>query len=133
MKILGIDYGRKKIGLAVSYGTLATPLKVLRVSRREEALEKIDSVVKEEDIDKVVIGISEGKMAKEQKDFADNIRLKTRRPTVLWDETLSSQDAKRLSIEAGLSKKRRSNLEDAFAACIVLQSFLDNDRENKDS
>lgn len=112
MKILGIDYGREKIGLATSESVIAEPWKVVN----SEGLKKI---LREESFDKLVVGISSGEMAKEQMEFANSIGAET------FDETLSTKEAQRLSIEAGLSRKKRKGMEDAFAAAIILQNYLD--------
>lgn len=126
MKILGIDYGRSKIGLAIANGNLSEPLKVIGVDSFEDAVKKVIEVIKVEKVDKVVVGISEGKMAEETRKFlsAINNQLSTIRFETS-DETLSSQDAQRLSIEAGLSRKKRRGMEDAYAASLMLQNYLD--------
>lgn len=126
MKILGIDYGRKKIGLAIADGPLAEPLKVVRVGSTKEALMEIVKVVETEKIEKVVVGISEGAMAEETMKFLSSIR-STLSPVVVetFDETLTTQDAQKMAIEAGISRKKRKSLEDAFAATVMLQSYLD--------
>jgi len=109
-KILGIDYGRKKIGLSFSEGKLASPLKVLRIKSSEEAISKIVSLVKMENIEKVVVGVSEGKMAEEIKKFADKLKEKVNVRVETWDETLSTKDAIKLSIEAGIGQKKRKKM-----------------------
>ena len=73
MKTLGIDYGRSKIGLAISEGTLAEPWKVIRVDSFEDAVGKVMQVIKVEQVEKVV-GISEGKMGEESKSLQKNRR-----------------------------------------------------------
>lgn len=119
MKILGIDYGRKKIGLALLEETIATPWKVLHVKDFGDALEKVKSACAEASADKVVVGISEGEMGEESKKFARRIGAET------FDETLSTHGARELSMEAGIARKKRKNLEDAFAASVMLQSYLE--------
>jgi putative Holliday junction resolvase len=119
MKILGIDYGRSKIGLAVGVGTLAEPFRVIRVGSFEDALIKVKASIESEKPDKVVVGISEGEMGEESKKFAMELGAET------FDETLTSQDAQRLSREAGISRKKRKGMEDAYAATIMLQNYLD--------
>lgn len=119
MRILGIDYGRKKIGLAVAEGSLAEPFKVVRVNSFEDAIEKVSKEIKVSNVSKIVVGISEGEMGEESKKFAESLGAET------FDETLTSQDAQRLSIEAGVSRKKRKGMEDAFAAAIMLQNYLD--------
>ena len=68
-KILGIDYGRKKIGLSIAEGKLASPLKVLRAKSESEAILKIKNEVEKEEIERIVVGISEGEMGEEIKEF----------------------------------------------------------------
>ncbi len=119
MRLLGIDYGRKKIGLATSEGGLAEPWKVVN----SKGLEKI---LQTEKFDKIIIGISEGKMATESKRFSLSLGKTLNIPVEVFDETLTSQDAQRLSREAGISQKKRHKMEDAYAAAIVLQNYIDN-------
>ena len=127
-KILGIDYGRKKLGLSIAEGKLASPYKVLRVNSKKEAIEKIASVVKNENIKNVIVGISEGEMGEESLNFSISLAEKLDTPVGTWDETLSTRDAIRLSVEAGIKQKRRKKMEDAFAATIILQDYIDSTR-----
>ena len=70
-------------------------------------------------IEKVVVGISEGEMAVESKKFSNIFKADT------FDETLSSHDAQQMSIQGGMGRKKRKEMEDAFAASIMLQNYLD--------
>lgn len=125
MKILGIDYGRKKMGLAVAVGKLAEPYKVIRIEKKEDAIAKIGQIVRQEAVDEIVVGISEGAMGEESKSFGETLSSRLGTKVEFWDETLSTQDSQILSREAGLSRKKRKGLEDAFAATLVLQSYLE--------
>lgn len=125
MKILGVDYGRKKIGLALADGLLSEPWKVIRFERSEEALEKIKSEIIIENIEKVVIGVSEGEMGRESERFSLSLGEQIKIPTETFDETLSTHEAQEKAIAAGIKRKKRRALEDAFAAAIMLQSYLD--------
>jgi len=125
MKILGIDYGRKKIGLALLEETIATPWKVLHVKDFGDALEKVKSACAEASADKVVVGISEGEMGEESKKFALAISHQSLAIVETFDETLSTHRAQELSREAKVARKKRRNLEDAYAAAVMLQSYLD--------
>lgn len=126
MKILGIDYGRKKIGLALAENILAEPFMVLRFDDIQDGLEKLVRLIKTEKIEKVIMGISEGEMEKETRDFSESLKKAVSIPLEFENETLSTYEAQRKAIEAGIGQKRRKNLEDAFAASVMLQSFLDN-------
>lgn len=124
MKILGIDYGRKKVGLAVAEGFLAEPLKVIRYKEVGSLMEEITRIVKEGKIEKVVVGKSEGKMGKESEDFSLALKRSFQIPVETFDETLSTQEAQRLSIDAGIKSSKRKRLEDAYAAAVMLNNYL---------
>lgn len=126
MKILGIDYGRSKVGLAVGESGLAEPLKVIHYKSNESLCEEINRVVEAENIEKIVVGVSEGEMAEESKEFAESIGKLLKVSVDLSDETLTSEDAQRLSREAGISQKKRHEMEDAYAAALMLQNYVDN-------
>lgn len=119
MNYLGVDYGKKKIGLSLSSGILAEPYKVIKVNNFEDAVRKVLQIVQILQVQQVVVGVSENLMADESRKFADAINAKT------FDETLSTYDAQKLSIETGMSRKKRKLNEDAFAATIMLQSYID--------
>ena len=125
MRILGIDYGRKKVGLAISEGKLAEPWKVIKVNNFEEAVIKVLQVLQVLQADKVIVGVSENKMAEESKKFALALSHQSLAIVETFDETLSTYGAKKLSISAGMKRIKRKEFEDAFAACIMLQSYLD--------
>ncbi len=125
MRILGIDYGRSKMGIAIADGPLAEPLKVFHYKDTKLVAEQIKRIIEEENIEKVVIGVSEGLMGEESKNFSKSFGEMINIPVETSDETLSTQDAQRLSREAGIHQKRRRKMEDAFAACVMLQNYLD--------
>lgn len=123
MRYLGIDWGLKKIGLAISEGEIATPLKTISVNSFEDAITKVISVIEDEIADLIVLGNPEGVMGEMVKKVAK--RLKSEGfEVVLADETLSTQEAKTLMIEMGLSKKDRGE-DNALSAAIILQRYLD--------
>ncbi len=125
MKILGIDYGTSKIGVSISEGFLADPYKVIRYQEENDAIEKISFIVKNEGIEKIVVGVSEGESAESSEAFGKILKNKLAIEVDFWDETLSTQEAIDKSIEAGMGREKRKALEDAFAATIMLQSYLD--------
>lgn len=120
MRYLGIDYGRKKIGVALGNGILAEPLKVIRYIDLKWLVQEVEEIVKKEKIDKIVVGVSENEIGEESRHFADLLGAET------FDETLTSQDAISLSIQGGIKRKKRKNMEDAYAAAIMLQNYMDN-------
>lgn len=125
MKLLGIDYGRAKVGIALAEGFLSDPLVTIRVSSFQDALVKVKEITEKEKPDQIVVGISEGVMGEEQMQFVRKLAKIVTIPVNVWDEGLSTRDAQRLSLEAGISRTKRQKLEDAFAAAVMLQSYLD--------
>lgn len=126
MRYLGVDLGFKKIGLSVSDGEIAIPLKTIKVANFEEAISKIVSVIEDEIADLIIIGNPEGEMGKAVKKVSDRLKSKGFE-VVLADETLSTQQSQTLMIEMGLGKKDRRD-DNSIAAAIILQRYLD---ENK--
>lgn len=120
MKYLGIDFGLKKIGLAISDGDLASPLGIIYVKGSKDALNKIKDIIKKENIDQVVVGLPESGVRSAILKFVTKLDISVE--TV--DETLSSQDAKSRMIELGVKRKKRME-EDAYSAAEILQQFLD--------
>ena len=120
-KVLGIDFGTKRIGLALSFASLAEPLTI--VENDTTVFARIQQIITEEKVDKLVCGISEGEMAVKTKRFATELSLVTKVPIEYIDETLSSQ-----VVRAKTQTKRSSNNHksvDHFAAAEILQEWLD--------
>lgn len=123
MRYLGIDYGLKKMGLAISEGQLASIYKIMEISSLKDALVKINHIVNKEKIDLAVVGLPEsGKNQAATKKFIKH--LKKNMAVEIVDETLTSQDAQRLMIDLNLGQKERQK-EDAYSAALILQRFLD--------
>lgn len=123
MNYLGIDYGKNKIGLAFSQGNIAAPFSVISGKNWQG---KIKNIIQKENIDKIIVGISENIMAEETKKFAQEVEKITGIKVELFDETLTTHDAMQKMIESGKSKKFRKEKKDSFAASLILQSYLDN-------
>lgn len=123
MRYLGIDFGLRRIGLAISEGDLAAPLKTIAVKGLIDASQKVAEFVQKEGFSRVVVGLPEGKMGKNVLGFVNTLR-KTGLNVETFDETLSSKRAKQVMIELGVSVKKR-RLEDAYSAAQILQDFLD--------
>lgn len=125
MNILGIDYGRKKIGLALASSKLAMPLAIIKFVGWPKLVQRLTEITSQEKISKIVIGLSEAEMAKETNLFGEKLQKEISLPVEYFDETLSTYEAQRLAKEAGMKRKKRNSLEDAFAATVMLQSYLD--------
>jgi putative Holliday junction resolvase len=121
---LGIYWGEKKLGLALSGGRLAEPFAVIRYSDIKILKESLAEILKRQGVGKIVVGVSEGKSEKAARAFGQEIK-DLGVEVVFFDETLSTLRAQELAREAGLRRKKAKVLEDAFAAAVMLQSFLD--------
>lgn len=123
MKILAIDYGRKRVGLAISYATLAEPYKILLFS--PQIFTQIKQICDQEMIEKVVVGLSEAQMAQETKQFAKKLQNVIVQPITFVDETLSTQLAEKKVRESNMKRSKKIAAKDHFAAAEFLQDYLD--------
>lgn len=123
MKYLGIDFGLRRIGLAISEGELASSLTTVEVKNFQDAVEKISYLVKNQQFTKIVVGLPEGKLGQTVLGFVRALQKKGL-DVETADETLSSQRATQLMIEIGTTKKLR-RVNDAHSAAIILQNYLD--------
>lgn len=125
MKYLGLDWGLKKIGLAVSEGELASPWGIINVQKNslDKAVAKVKAVVEREEVEYIILGKPEGEMGKIIEKAAEALK-KQDLDVSLVDETLSTQDAKRLMLEMGMRKRARKE-DNAVAAALILQRYLD--------
>ncbi len=139
MRILAVDHGEKRIGLALSdpTGTIASPLKVIdHISRLMDAAQ-VAALAQENEAGLIVIGQSfdeEGRpnlAGRRAAKFSQALQEQTAIPVVLWDESFSTQDARAARIELGVSRKKRSGHQDSLAAVVILQSYLESNRSSK--
>ena len=141
MRILAVDHGEKKIGIALSdpTATIASPLKVIEhVSRVIDAAQVAD-IAAQNDVSLIVVGQSfdeEGKpnlAGRRAARFAEALKEQTRIHIELWDESFSTQDARASRVEMNLSRKKRAGHHDSLAAVIILQSYLESQIANRQS
>ena len=136
MRILGLDYGEKYVGVAVSDSLLLTAQPLEAIQRKEEnklrrTYARIEELVKEYEVQKIVVGLpknmddSEGTSASKCRDFAANVNRRTGIEVILWDERLSSVSANRILEETGIRKENRKEVIDKIAASVFLQNYLD--------
>ena len=136
MRILGIDHGEQRIGVAVSdeTGTIARPLTVLKHVSRSVDAAQIASVAGEQNAELIVVGQSfdeEGQpnaAGRSAERFAEALKSQTVLPVLLWDESLSTVDARSMRLEMGVPRKKRGGHLDDAAAAVMLQSYLDSQR-----
>ena len=133
MKILGLDYGEARIGVAISdaLGFIANPLDTICEKDRNEQLKKVSEIVKKYGVERIVVGNPKrmdgtlGHRAQYTQEFAKDLSELTGIPFVMWDERLSSTEAHRILDDGGVSGKKRKTKVDKIAAVIILQGYLD--------
>lgn len=132
--ILGIDYGSKRMGLAISdlSLTIATSYKILYRKELEKDLQELNNIIQEKEIGAIVMGLplqmngAEGVIAEEVRKFVAILDENFHLPVFLWDERLSSSAVENFFIkEIDLSRKKRARVLDASAAAYILQGVLD--------
>ncbi|MEY2479494.1 MAG: putative pre6S rRNA nuclease [Verrucomicrobiota bacterium] len=132
-RLLGIDFGRARIGVAISdeLQFLAHPLETIPAVSLDKAAARISSIVQEKDVDLVVVGLprhmngSLGASAEEAQAFAEKLRPLLSCKVITWDERLSTVAAHRALQSAGKKSKQTKNYVDQVAAQMILQGYLD--------
>ncbi|OIN88717.1 Holliday junction resolvase RuvX [Candidatus Beckwithbacteria bacterium CG22_combo_CG10-13_8_21_14_all_01_47_9] len=124
MRYLGIDFGLRHVGLALADGPLAEPLGEKKYFESGKLFNYLKRVCDEQSIDKIVIGLPEGKLAEAVRKFGGDLGQLTGKEIFYQDETLSSQEAKSKLIAAAAPQKKR-RLDHRAAAALILQEFLD--------
>ncbi|HZG83930.1 Holliday junction resolvase RuvX [Paenibacillus sp.] len=133
MRLMGIDYGDRQIGVAVSDELFLTAQGVttLRNSGDERVLNDIAALAKEYGVAEVVVGLpknmngSIGPRGEIAQAFAASLAETLHLPVVLWDERLTTMSAQRTLIEADVSRKKRKAVIDKMAAALILQNYMD--------
>ncbi len=121
MKILALDYGKARVGVAFATGKIAEPIKVL--PHNEKLFDQIIQFVLDWEIEKLIIGLSENTMAVETKAFGVKLSTKINIPIIYQDETLSSYQVRNKLKQLPL--KKRQGPIDHYAAAVILQNYLD--------
>lgn len=146
MRILGLDFGSKTVGVAVSDELLLTA-QGLEIIRRQspgklrQSLARIEAIVQEYHVERIVLGYpknmnnTEGERCEKTKEFQEMLTRRTGLPVVLWDERLTTVSADRHMIESGIRREDRKQYVDEIAAVFILQGYLDylSMNEGKDS
>jgi len=132
-RVLGLDVGRRRIGLAISdpLGITAQGLSTLERRNRRLDLEELRRLLEKYQVEEIVVGNplkmsgQSGTQAEQMANFADQLRRTFSLPVHLWDERLSTAEAHRLLDETEIRDSRRKEVIDKMAAVLILQSFLD--------
>ena len=137
MRIMGLDFGSRTVGVAVSDSLLVTAQGLEIIRRKEEnklrqTLARIEELILEYEIGEIVLGMprnmnaTEGERAELTLEFREKLERRTGLPVTLWDERLTTVAADKAMMEAGIRRENRREYVDRIAASLILQGYLDN-------
>lgn len=136
MRIMGLDFGSKTVGVAISDSLLLTAQGVEIIRRKEEnklrqTLARIEALIVEYEVEEIVLGLpknmnaTEGVRVELTNEFKDKLERRTGLPVTLWDERLTTVAADKIMIESGVRREHRKDYVDKIAATLILQGYLD--------
>ena len=131
MRIMGVDLGTARTGVAIASAGIAQPLTVIAERDEERIVERLAELARDESATEIVFGIpisldaTEGPAAARARTVARRLEDLTGLPVHLWDERLTTAEAERSLVGAGVRRKRRRGVVDKLAATLLLQSYLD--------
>lgn len=136
MRIMGLDFGSKTVGVAVSDPLFITAQGLEIIRRKEEnklrrTLARIEELIVEYEVSEIVLGLpknmnaTEGERVEKTKEFADKLSRRTGLPVFFWDERLTTVAADRTMMEAGVRRENRREYVDKIAAVLILQGYLE--------
>ncbi|MGY8652436.1 MAG: Holliday junction resolvase RuvX [Verrucomicrobiia bacterium] len=133
MRIMGIDYGTKRMGIALSdeLMMIAQPFEFILAKPIESFLDRLKEIIRDKEVERIVIGMplhmngSHGLAAEKVDALIKKLKETVDLPITTWDERLSSVEANRILIAGNVSRKKRKEKVDKTAAAIILQSYLD--------
>lgn len=136
MRILGLDYGTKTVGTAISDELLITaqPLETIErksANKLRQTLAGIERMIEEYQVERIVLGYPKnmnntiGERAKATEEFKEALERRTGLEVVLWDERLSTVEAERILMDSGVRRENRKQYVDKMAAAVILQNYLD--------
>ncbi len=131
---MGIDYGDKRIGVALSdlLCIISSPYEVFINKGEDESLKHLDKIIKENDVDEIAMGLplnmdgSEGERARLHREFGQKLSDFSGVTVHFVDERLTSAEAEEILISSGVRREKRKELIDKLSAQIILQTFIDN-------
>lgn len=136
MRIIGLDYGTKTVGVALSDALGITAQPVETITRKEEnklrkTYARIEAIIEENDVEKIVVGLPKnmnntvGERAIACEEFAKNLERRTGLEVIMWDERLTTVSAEKALMESGVRRENRKAVIDQIAAVFILQGYLD--------
>lgn len=136
MRIMGLDFGSKTVGVAISDALLVTAQGIEIIRRKEEnklrqTLARIEELIVEYEVEEIVLGLpknmnaTEGARVELTQEFKEKLERRTGLPVQLWDERLTTVAADKAMMEAGIRREKRKDYVDMIAATLILQGYLD--------
>ncbi len=136
MRIMGLDYGSKTVGVAMSDELLITAQVLETITRKEEnklrrTLARIEELAKEYQVERIILGYPKnmnntlGERIEKTMEFKEALERRTGLPVILWDERLTTVEAERSLIESNVRRENRKQYVDRIAAAFILQGYLD--------
>ena len=127
--LLGVDYGKVHVGLALSESGLPAPLQSFSTKSDERKLDLIEKSVQDNNIEGIVIGKGSGQLVPHIRGFISKLKKRVTVPVFNIDETLTSNVAVEHMIKHNVSRKKRKTLEHAYAACILLSLYYEQSKQ----
>lgn len=128
---MGLDFGERTIGVAVSDALLLTAQGIKTIRRSKKELEELKAILQDYEVDQIILGYPKnmngtlGPRAEATEEFAQVLKGEFELPVTLWDERLSTMGAQRSLLEADVSRAKRKQVIDKMAAVFILQGYLD--------
>ena len=142
MRIMGLDFGSRTVGVAISDSLLLTAQGVEIIRRKEEnklrqTLARIEELIVANEVEEIVLGLpknmndTEGVRVELTKEFKEKLERRTGLPVIFWDERLTTVAADKTMMEAGIRRENRKDYVDMIAATLILQGYLDRRNNEK--
>ena len=136
MRVMGLDFGSKTVGVAISDPLGLTAQGIETITRKQEnklrkTLARIEALIEEYGVERMVLGFpkhmnnDEGERAQKSLEFAEMLKRRTNLEVVMWDERLTTVEAERTLMESGVRREDRKKYVDTIAAVFILQGYLD--------
>lgn len=133
---MGLDYGTKTVGVAISDALLLTAQGIETIERKEEnklrrTCARIEELIREYDVDRIVLGLPKhmnndiGERAEKSIEFGEMLKKRTGLEVIMWDERMTTVSAERVLIESDVRRENRKKYVDKIAAVFILQGYLD--------
>ena len=143
MRVMGLDYGSKTVGVAISDPLGLTAQGIETIWRKQEnklrqTLARIEELISEYQVERIILGYPKnmnntiGERALKSLEFKEKLEARTGLPVVMWDERLTTAEAERTLMETGVRRENRKQYLDQMAAVLILQGYLDRISMNKE-